>query len=334
MANVQILEFTKFDFTKLQYFDPIKSVSNGKSKYISEQGYKMDDGKSSTVYIQTPKLTVLKNNIDERCIEVVLDPDTDVAFYNFIIRVDETNMISTYRNSRQWFGKQIPREDIDKAYITNLIQKKGKLPSIKLNLQVMRNNVITDIFNEKNDSINQDNINNGDSIIGILQFDGLRFLTDTISWDVSLSQAKVYAKPLPKSKLVGCVIDDSELKPTFTPKTVESPLDNIYNVSDLDLTINMDDEDVVEDVVEIQSDTPNEVSDDEYDFDLEPMQSLNDGNAKQKAVNEVNAFKQALIDHEAALNQKRSELMSYEDKMSQMRTEYLEYCHRYNLIPN
>jgi hypothetical protein len=122
------------------------------------------------------------------------------------------------------------------------------------------------------------------------------------------------------------------LKPTFSPKTVENPLNNIYNDSDLDLTIDMDDEEKV--VVE----TPNEVSEGEgeveYDFVLEPMQSLDGENLKQKAINEINAFKQALIDHEKALNQKRSELMSYEDKMSQMKSEYLEYCHRYNLIPN
>lgn len=356
MSNVQILDYNKFDFTRLQYFDPLKSVSNGKSKYISEQGYKSLDGKSNTIYVQTPKLNVVKNNVDDKWIEVSLDPETDVAFYNFIIRVEETNMIATYRNSREWFGKQHTREDIDKAYNTNLIQKRGKLPSIKFNLQVMRNQLITDIYNEKNVVINQNNIEVGDSIIGIVQFDGLRFLADTISWDISLSQVKVYGKPLVKPKLIGCVIDDSDLKPTFIPKDKQEPnyeseqdlkeQESIHQgMDDLDLTIDLDD---VNDVYETNEtnetnennsdtgDVNNNDLEDEYEFDIDiadnSMKPI--GNNKQHIVEEINAFKQAITEHEMSLNKKKAELMSDEEKMIQMRNEYLEYCHRYNLTPN
>jgi hypothetical protein len=205
----QILDFRNIDFNKLEYHDPLRTKGGS---YITNINYSMDDNTSVPIYIQTPRLKVV-NGIIKRTrkanIELELDSSdsTNFEFYNFLTKFDETNLVTCHRRSSTWFGRQFPLDDIDKSYDGPIKSNRNRSPSINLNLQTVRSNIVTEIYNDQRKSTNADYVEPGDYVVAIIEIDGLKFGTTRFVFDMSVSQIKVFKEEV-KGKLTGYHIQD------------------------------------------------------------------------------------------------------------------------------
>lgn len=208
----QILDYRNFDFNKLEYYDPLQTKGGS---YLSNINYLFNENKSIPIYIQTPRLRVAGEIVKtsrKTYIELELDSSdsSNLEFYNFLTKFDETNLVTCHRRSKHWFGFQFPLDDIDKSYDGSIKSNRGKSPSIKLNLQTIRSNIVTEIYNDRKKPTNIDYIESGDYVVAIIEIDGLKFGKSRFLFDMSVSQIKVF-KTDTKGKLIGYHIQDEQI---------------------------------------------------------------------------------------------------------------------------
>lgn len=228
--DIKILDYRNFDFNQLQYYDPLQSRGGA---YLANISYLADDKSSVPIYIQTPKLKVVggvTNTIKKTYIELELDSSENVEFYNFLTKFEEMNLIICHRKSKKWFGRHFPLEEIDKSYQGCIKPNRGKSPSIKVNLQIVRGQVLTEIYKDETSQISMDYVQDGDYVICILEISCLRFLKSKFSCDINVSQIRVF-KPELKSKLTGYHINDEMIEPiNFVPGSQDDSGDEIDEI--------------------------------------------------------------------------------------------------------
>ena len=233
----QILDYKNFDYNRLEYYDPLKSRGGS---YVANINYKKHNDDSIPIYIQTPRLKVVNGIITttkKTYIELELDSSdkSNMEFYNFLTKFDEINLRTCHQRSKNWFGVQFPLDDIDGSYNGLIKANRSRSPSIKINLQVIRGNIITEIYTDKKQSTNSSYVAPGDYVIGIIEIDGLRFSKTKFIFDMSISQIKVYKDEV-KGKLTGYHIREEQIDPVvFSPSKnnenhisdTEEQLDNL-----------------------------------------------------------------------------------------------------------
>ena len=145
---------------------------------------------------QTPKL-VNKSKVytknDESYIDVLV---TDKSFAKFLSNVDKTVKLETSNKNGVWFRKEIPKETLDKYY-TPIIQtvNKEKYLSIK----------ITDkskIYDENNELLNKENINELDNVILLITLDSIIFEKDNYYLNIIGNHIKVYKQKISLTDMI------------------------------------------------------------------------------------------------------------------------------------
>lgn len=293
--ELHILDYQNFDYSRLEYYDPLQTKGGS---YVSNINYLLDDNNSTPIYIQTPRLKVTSGVIEttrKTYIELDLDSSdkSNMEFYNFVMKLDEINLRTCHRKSKSWFGQQFPLDDIDKSYDGPIKANRGRSPSIKLNLQTIRGNLITEIYNDRKQQTDVDYINGGDYVVAIIEFDGLKFGKNRFIFDMSVSQIKVY-KEETKGKITGYHIQDGNQvnfypgkddKDDYTSDVEEVPLsqddrqryDTQYNdpdiLSDVEHDVDHDVDEIQEPIIEpLQEPEPERESEPEPEQDQESEQ--------------------------------------------------------------
>lgn len=295
--DIKILDYRNFDFNQLQYYDPLQSRGGA---YLANISYLISNDKSSVpIYIQTPKLKVVggvTNTIKKIYIELELDASENVEFYNFLTKFEEMNLIICHRKSKKWFGRHFPLEEIDKSYQGCIKPNRGKSPSIKVNLQIVRSQVLTEIYRDETTLTTMDYVQDGDFVICILEISCLRFLKSKFSCDINVSQIRVF-KPELKNKLTGYHINDEMIEPiNFVPGSYDESGDETDEIQN--------------DVTESEPPQSNQV---EVNYKLEQNEQneLNEQNEQNKLI-------QLHIEHENMIQQAEK----YEqDKLKQLQIE-------------
>ena len=150
---------------------------------------------SNNIY-QTPKL-VNKSKVytknDESYIDVLV---TDKSFAKFLSNVDKTVKSETSNKNGVWFRKEIPKETLDKYYnpIIHTINKEKYL-SIK----------ITDkskIYDENNELLNKENINELDNVILLITLDSIIFEKDNYYLNIIGNHIKVYKQKISLTDMI------------------------------------------------------------------------------------------------------------------------------------
>tara|TARA_B110000971_G_scaffold94053_1_gene96694 strand:- start:320 stop:1060 length:741 start_codon:yes stop_codon:yes gene_type:complete len=146
------------------------------------------------VYVQTPILKIFNINLsndveeDDNYIEVSCD---NKQFIDFLLEMDENCVESTFRNSTEWFKKNIPYEAIDNMYTERIIESDGDdvVYNTRFKIPVVNNKVQCNIYNKDKDIIDIKDLN-GKNIILILHFKGLRILKENFYLDCYINQMK------------------------------------------------------------------------------------------------------------------------------------------------
>lgn len=190
----EIIKYNDIDLSKINYTGP---TQNQNSYYGSI------DYDNHSFAIQTSRLKII--NIKDKVIKVSVEP-TDFSFYDTIIKLDDHNLASTYKHSKDWFKKELPMDVLENMYrrISKPF-KKDEIPTLELKLSSKPNCQVYDI---QNNLIDLDKLEENSTILGIINIDGLKFLKRDYYCDIGLSQIKI-CKELIINKQSKCLIEDN-----------------------------------------------------------------------------------------------------------------------------
>ena len=212
MTSQKVFDFNEINLKHFTYEKPQKK---GQS-YFSNLSYKQH----TPIHLITPKLRCLSSISDiisnkSSTIDVELI-SKDHAFYDFFTNLDLKNVQTTFSNSEQWFGKEIPIELIDDMYKrTNKPIKKDEKPKLSFKLPFYKEQLQCPIYNQTNDLINIDNIEPNIELSMCLHIKGLKILRSTYYCDIYVSQIKVFQKQNKYNLFKECVFSKDISKEVY-----------------------------------------------------------------------------------------------------------------------
>lgn len=145
---------------------------------------------------QTPKL-ISKSKVysknDEEYIDILI---TDNDFLKFLKNVDTFIMNETITKNNVWFRKELPKETLQNYY-SSIIQKdkKDKYISIKL-----INN--TKLYDENNENIEKENINELDTLILLISIDNIIFEQNNFYVTLIGNHIKLYKQKISLTDMI------------------------------------------------------------------------------------------------------------------------------------
>tara|TARA_B100001094_G_scaffold324833_1_gene378071 strand:+ start:553 stop:1386 length:834 start_codon:yes stop_codon:yes gene_type:complete len=145
---------------------------------------------------QTPKL-ISKSKVysknDEEYIDILI---TDNDFLKFLKNVDTFIMNETITKNNVWFRKELPKETLQNYY-SSVIQKdkKDKYISIKL-----INN--TKLYDENNENIEKENINELDTLILLISIDNIIFEQNNFYVTLIGNHIKLYKQKISLTDMI------------------------------------------------------------------------------------------------------------------------------------
>lgn len=198
---VSVYKYDKID-TNLIHIDP--PIKNGRI-YYSDIKY---DNKP--LYIQTSTLQINDYKIRDKKGYISFNiKENNLDFYEFVVKLDNYLIKSTYNNSKNWFNQDIPNEVIDDFYkrISKPIEK-GKTPNIKFNIPINNNKVLFKLYNQNKEIIDLNTIDDNYDSILILHIRGIKFLKQEYICDCYITQMRVNINNTTKYNIIDkCLID-------------------------------------------------------------------------------------------------------------------------------
>lgn len=192
--NPKILNYNNISFDKLEYFQPHKTNQNTQ---VSTVSYRFKANQMLPIYIETPKLKTTSGiiKLENRYFidfELDINGDTSSSFYEFLNKLDEKNVMSCHYNSHEWFNQRIPLDVIEEYYKSPIrLQRGGKLPTFRVRIPTHHGKILSEFYNSKRDMIDISKVEVGDEVICILEFVGLRFLSQQFIAEWELSKLKL-----------------------------------------------------------------------------------------------------------------------------------------------
>lgn len=206
---VSILDYKKFDTSRLEYTEPSK-VKGG--SYIAGIKYRNDANELQDVVIQSPRL-ICNTGIVKTDTRSYLELDFDKdhwLFYEFITDIDDHNIVIVEKNSETWFQKKFPLDVVEEYYKSPVKVGRGKNPpKIKVKLPITKGKIDCGIYDSNKNVIHHSDITGNSKMICVLKLIGLRFLKQQVICDwfpLQIRVCDIEAK-IPRSYL----IDDSLL---------------------------------------------------------------------------------------------------------------------------
>lgn len=180
-----INSYDNIDFTKINFGKPVK------------QGviyYSPIDYENNEFFIQTPTMN-MKDDITEIIqSKTTIDASTKSNvdnLTNFFLRLDDLNINTTFKNNKEWFGKEIPRELLDDMYKKTISYSSDKKQIFSFKIPRIKEKIKCSIYDQYKNIVSLNKINDTTDIIFILHIKGLKFLKQEYYCDFYISQIKV-----------------------------------------------------------------------------------------------------------------------------------------------
>ena len=220
MSDYDFDENFPFEEIKIKNLKPLQGGTFLASLELNEE----------PIVIQTPKCKtkhgIHKTSKTTYC-DLLLQSDSD--FITHIEKLEEHIRGLILDNSEKWFSDKMSLDDIE--YHWNSIvrnYKNSKLMRTYVQKNKRTNKFNIQIYNENEEEINVEKINNESDIICILEIIGLKFSSQSFYLEAMLRQVMVFDK---KEKFKKCMIKVSNPKKTVTymdePKNEVADTDNV-----------------------------------------------------------------------------------------------------------
>ena len=213
----KIFNYRDIELDNINYDSPKKVKGGG---YISLMTY--GDNKQR-LFIQTPRLRtssgIYKNNI-KSYIELVLDK-CHWPFWDFLINLDEHNIVTVSKNSTEWFNHEFPISIVEELYYSNIKMFSSNLPPrIKFKLHMSKGEILCELYNNQSKVILDTEVNKEDKIISVLELVGLKFLKQKYYIEWKIVKMKVYKVTI--NNLLDNEIDSINVDVAYSKKDMEN----------------------------------------------------------------------------------------------------------------
>ena len=238
----KILNYKNLSLDKYEYLLPHKT-QNG--YYQSVCNYRLSKNQVLSFYFETPKLKTTSGivRIDNKFyMDLELPQSGDGGlFYQFLLKNDENNISICHENAKEWFNQVMPLNIVENYYKTPILLKSnGQLPIVRVRLPSYKGNILTEIFNIRKEKLNNIScIQEGDSIVGIIEFVGLTFMTQNFTPCYELQKIKIFkdndTRVISSGYLFSDMNDQIDLHNNNnmdTDNILEQPIENILNFDD------------------------------------------------------------------------------------------------------
>ena len=206
MNKTGVLNYNTLEFTKILFEKPSKQKGGFYTSFIK---YQQNDDKIPIV-VQTPKLKLASDPIinDSRSyLDIIVDKDTP-GFYEFISNLDDFNIQTAFKKSEEWFSNQFEIEVIDDFYTSQVkFSKKIQKPVIRFKLPSSKGQILTNVYNADKETIQIKDLKEGNTIVLLLELNGMRFLKQQFLCDWHVHQIKKYDQ-VKVTLNNNCLIDD------------------------------------------------------------------------------------------------------------------------------
>lgn len=200
----EIIRHSKIDYANMMYEKPIQQ----NNWYFGSITYK-----NKSCMIQSPRLIFKRIEEDASTKQKYLIAqvkENDFSFYDTLVSLDDLNVMRAYKESKEWFQKEIPVDILESMY-RRMSQsfKQGDIPEIKLKLPCYKQSVSCKIYDIESQEANVSQLEPGCTLLCILQIKGLKFLKKEYYCDHQITQLKI-VEPAPYSNKDQCLIEDDE----------------------------------------------------------------------------------------------------------------------------
>jgi hypothetical protein len=191
----EIIRYKNINLDKINYTKP----TNQQNAYFGSIDYN-----EKSFNIQTSNLKIVE--IKDKSIKVSVD-ENDFSFYDMLVKLDDHNLSSTYKQSKEWFQKELPMDVLETMY-KRLSKpfKKDTVPIIEFKFHPKQK---CQVYDQSNKQIELSELSDKTNIIGIISVKGLKFLKRDYYCECYLSQIKLSQPETPKLPY-GCLIEDEE----------------------------------------------------------------------------------------------------------------------------
>ena len=207
---MSILQYSDIDIKKIKYNKPERQGTI----YYSSINY----GKNQPLHIQSPRMICKQSgeeSIQNTSPSLKTEPlNNDFSFYDFLLSLDDRNIKETFKQNKDWFGKDIPLEMIDDMYKRTIKPiKKDSKPSFSFKLPVIKGKVQCHIYDQRKICQEIQKVVSGCEIIFILHVRGLKFLKQHYYCDCYVSQIKVFLSKDDKFNILNeYMVEDDEIE--------------------------------------------------------------------------------------------------------------------------
>lgn len=135
----------------------------------------------SEVLFDTPVLEV-KNGFcvsEDRCYLELILKRRDSKFYNFLVDIGDSGITTTFKQSRNWFGNEMPFDIVDDYHrsVVKLSRDKGVATiKCKVPYNSKKDRIRVKIYNKAGAQLEQSDLQDGTFVVARLRYNGLRFL--------------------------------------------------------------------------------------------------------------------------------------------------------------
>lgn len=179
-----------FDFKKLFLVKPI--VMNGNNFFIR---YLMNE---RPLYIQPPKC-ILKQGFIRAGKKIYCDfvfTNENVDFIRWIENLETISQVKVFENREKWFETELEMHDIENSFTSPLkIFKSGKCYVLRVNVPCVMGVCNLKIYDENENEINPENLNENENIMAILEVKGIKCSSRSFQIEFELKQLMVL-KPI------------------------------------------------------------------------------------------------------------------------------------------
>ena len=210
---VKYLFYHYFKMSILKYDDiNIKNINYDKPEKKGTYYYSSISYDKQPLQIQTPKMKCMNKN-DEILRNSNIDCESitnDFNFYDFFLSIEDRNVKETFKNNKEWFGKEIPLELIDDMYKRTIKPvKKNNKPSFTFKLPTIKNKVQCRIYDQNKMIIDINKLDKDSEIIFVIHIRGLKFLKQHYYCDCYISQIKIITSKIERFNILDeCLIED------------------------------------------------------------------------------------------------------------------------------
>jgi hypothetical protein len=294
-----------FDFNKLTLTKPIP-VSGGNYfiKCLVNNG---------PLYIQPPKCKTRQGILKagKRFYTDLLFTNEDEKFIQWMENLESNCQQFIYNNREKWFDGEMELHDIENYFTSPLkIFKSGKFYVARINISTVLGKIGLKIYDENENEVPVENINDKTNIMTILEIQGIKCSTRSFQIELEMKQmmvlkpADLFEKCIIKTKPSNLVKETSnDIANTDTNDIIidtpfEEDLENLEQVDNINnadkpfgilsnneqkLEINLDPENNLEEIKEIEKIQPIEIDGiQEIEFNLDELEKADEIQIKKR----------------------------------------------------